>query len=225
MTVQLDLIKNVAYFSGLSDAELESIRVHTFEKSVEKGQIVVYEGEPAEALYFVAGGVLKIFKTSAEGKEQILMLVRPGDSFNDVPVLEGGQNLTSAGAMMPVTLYEIRKTNFYDILKVNSKVALNAIQVLCQRVTHLVSLVEDLSFRQVTGRVAKILLEHAGAGSDQCHSFFYLPPVRLIGMLYGQAVRRKKVKCLVVEGLVFNLFHPTVDKKRLSMPAMDKAHR
>ena len=166
MTVQLDLIKNVAYFSGLSDAELESIRVHTFEKSVEKGQIVVYEGEPAEALYFVAGGVLKIFKTSAEGKEQILMLVRPGDSFNDVPVLEGGQNLTSAGAMMPVTLYEIRKTNFYDILKVNSKVALNAIQVLCQRVTHLVSLVEDLSFRQVTGRVAKILFEHARTGGD-----------------------------------------------------------
>lgn len=166
MAVSLELLKNVAYFSGLSDAELEAIRKHTFEKSVDKGETVVYEGEPAEALYFVAAGVLKIFKTSAEGKEQILLLVRPGDSFNDVPVFASGQNLTSAEAMMPVTLYEIRKSNFSEVLKENSKVALNAIQVLCQRVTHLVSLVEDLSFRQVTGRVAKILLEHARAGSD-----------------------------------------------------------
>lgn len=166
MAVQLDFLKNIAYFAGLSEAELEPVRKHAFEKSMEKGEIVVYEGEPAETLYLVASGVLKIFKTSAEGKEQILTLVRPGDSFNDVPVFGGGQNLASAEAMMPVTLYGIRKTSFYDILKGNSKVALNAIEVLCQRVTHLVSLVEDLSFRQVTGRVAKILFEHARSGGD-----------------------------------------------------------
>ncbi len=96
MAVQLDFFKSIAYFAGLNEAELELVRKHAFEKSVEKGEIVVYEGELAEALYFVAGGVLKIFKTSAEGKEQILMLVRPGESFNDVPVFEGGQNLASA---------------------------------------------------------------------------------------------------------------------------------
>jgi len=166
MAVQSDFFKSIAYFAGLNEAELELVRKHAFEKSVEKDEIVVYEGEPAEALYFVAGGVLKIFKTSTEGKEQILTLVRPGDSFNDVPVFEGGQNLASAEAMMPVTLYGIRKTSFYDILKEHPRVALNAIQVLSQRVTHFVSLVEDLSFRQVTGRVAKILFEHARTGGD-----------------------------------------------------------
>lgn len=167
MAVQLDFLKNIAYGAGLSDAELEQLRKHAFEKSWEKGEILVYEGEPAEALYFVASRVVKIFKTSAEGKEQIFCLVRPGDSFNDVPVSEGGQNLASAEAMMPVTLYGIRKTDFNRVLKENPKVAQNTIQVLSQRVVHLVSLVEDLSFRQVTGRVAKILFEHARDGGDR----------------------------------------------------------
>jgi len=167
MVVQLDLLRNIVYFSGLSDAELEPVKALFFEKSADRGEIVVYEGEPAEALYFVASGVLKVFKTSAEGKEQILTLVRPGESFNDVPVSAGSPNLASAEAMMPVIIYGIRKASFYDFLKANSKMALNAIQLLCARVTLLVSLVEDLSFRQVTSRVAKILFEHARGDGDR----------------------------------------------------------
>ncbi|MFQ5917762.1 MAG: Crp/Fnr family transcriptional regulator, partial [Candidatus Binatia bacterium] len=121
--------------------------------------------EPAEALYFVASGVVKVFKMSAAGKEQILYLTRPGESFNDVPVFDGGPNPVSAQAMGPVVLYGIRKSDLEVILREHPQVALNVTQVLSRRVRHLVSLVEDLSFRHVIGRVAKILLEHAGDGA------------------------------------------------------------
>lgn len=161
MTEQIGLLKTLNYFAGLGEAELEQVRKLTFKKSAEKGVVLVHEGEPAEALYFVVDGVVKIFKTSAGGREQTLMLVRPGESFNDVPVFEGGLNLASAEAMMPVTLYGIRKTDFRSLLKEHPQLALNTIQVLSERVGHLTALVEDLSFRQVTGRVAKILLEYA----------------------------------------------------------------
>lgn len=160
MAVQVEFLKSIPYFSGLSPAELDSIRELIFEKTAERGDIILLEGESAEALYFVASGAVKVFKTSAEGKEQILNIVRPGESFNDVPIFDGGANPASAQAMGPVVLYAIKKSDLEGILGDHPQVALNVIRVLSQRVRHLVSLVEDLSFRHVTGRVAKILLEH-----------------------------------------------------------------
>jgi CRP-like cAMP-binding protein len=160
MAVQLEFLKNILYFSGLSPAELESIGKLVFEKTADRAEMVLLEGEPAENLYFVASGAVKVFKTSAEGKEQILSIVRPGESFNDVPIFDGGPNPASARAMGPVTLCGIRKNDMEAIVRNHPQIALNVIKVLARRVRHLVALVEDLSFRHVISRVAKILFEH-----------------------------------------------------------------
>ena len=164
MAIEVEFLKSIPYFSGLSPAELDSIKQLIFEKTVERGEIILLEGEPAEALFFVASGVVKVFKTSAEGKEQILSIVRPGESFNDVPIFDDGLNPASAQAMGPVVLYRIRKSELKAILRDYPQVTVNVIRVLAEQVRQLVSLVEDLSFRHVIGRVAKILLEHAGDG-------------------------------------------------------------
>jgi len=162
MTVQLDFLNSILYFSNLELADLESIRKLVFEKTADRAEMVLLEGEPAANLYFVASGVVKMFKTSAEGKEQILSIVRPGESFNDVPIFDGGSNPASARTMGPVLLYGIKKNDMEAILRNHPQIALNVIKVLASRVRHLVSLVEDLSFKHVIGRVAKILLEHVG---------------------------------------------------------------
>jgi len=164
MAGQVAFLKSIPYFSGLSSSELDSIKQLTFEKTAERGEMILLEGESAEALYFVASGVVKVFKTSAEGKEQILNIVRPGESFNEVPVLDGSPNPAGAQAIGPVVLYGIRKGDLKVILQDYPPVALNIIKVLAGRVRHLVSLVEDLSFKRVVSRVAKILLEQAGDG-------------------------------------------------------------
>ena len=160
--VQLDFLKSIPYFAGLSTAELEAISRRIFKKTAERGEVIVLEGEPAEALFFVNSGAVKVFKTSVEGKEQILNIVRPGESFNEVPILDDGPNPSSAQAMVPVVLYGIRKSELKVILQEHPQAALNIIRVLAERVRQLVSLVEDLSFRHVISRVARILLEHAG---------------------------------------------------------------
>jgi CRP-like cAMP-binding protein len=162
MAVQLEFLKGIVYFSDLGLAELESIKRLVFEKTADRAEVVLLEGEPAANLYFVASGVVKVFKTSAEGKEQILSIVRPGESFNDVPIFDGGPNPVSARAMGPVLLYGIKKNDMEAILRNYPQIALNVIKVLARRVRHLVSLVEDLSFKHVISRVAKILLEHTG---------------------------------------------------------------
>jgi len=164
MVVQVEFLKSVPHFSGLSESELAAIRKYVFEKKAERGELLLFEGEPAEVLYFVAAGAVKIFKTSADGKEQIFHIVRPGESFNDVPVFSGGTSLVSAEAMGAVVLNAIKKSDMAVVLQEYSQVARNVIRVLSQRVQELVMLVEDFSFRRVTSRVAKMLLEYAGDG-------------------------------------------------------------
>jgi len=165
MAVQVEHIKSIPYFAGLSSADLEAIKALIFEVEAERGKLLLLEGEPSESLYFVVSGAVKVFKTSADGKEQILQIMRPGEAFNEVPVFDGGLNLATAQAMGPVVIYGIKKENLETILRNHSKVALNAIRVLSQKLRHVVSLVEDLSFRHVNARVAKILLEYASDGS------------------------------------------------------------
>ena len=162
MAVELEFLKGIPYFSDLSLAELESIRKLVFEKSADRAETVSLEGESAANLYFIASGAVKVFKTSAEGKEQILNIVRPGESFNDVPIFDGGPNPAGARAMGPVLLYGIKKIDMEAILRNYPDIAFSVIKVLARRVRQLVSLVEDLSFRHVISRVAKILFEHIG---------------------------------------------------------------
>jgi CRP/FNR family transcriptional regulator len=164
MSVTIAFLKSIPYFSKLSPDELSSVKELVFEKNVARGDVIVLEGEPAEALYFVVAGAVKMSRTSIEGKEQVLNIVRPGDSFNDVPLFDSGPNFASAQAMGPVTLYGISKHDLNVFLLDNPQIAINIINVLAAQVRHLVSLVDDLSFKPVVGRVARTLLEYAEDG-------------------------------------------------------------
>ena len=166
MASKLELLKSSPYFSGLGSDELEAINRLVFEKSYGQGAVIILEGEMAEALYFVASGAVKVFKTSADGKEQTLAIIRPQETFNEVPVFDGDVNPASAQAMTPVTLYGIRRNDIGNILHSSPSMAINVIKVMAGRLRHLVALVEDLSFRHVIGRVARILLEYAADGAS-----------------------------------------------------------
>jgi len=161
MSINVDLLSSTQYFSGLDLAKVESVRPFVLERTATKGEYIIDDGETAEALYLVISGALKEIKTSAEGKELILRIVRPGESFNDIPVFDGGHNIASVQAIGSVSLYEISSTNMEIILHEHPDVALNAIKVIAQRARFFTSLVEDLSFKHVIGRIAKLLLEYA----------------------------------------------------------------
>ena len=167
MAVDVEPLKRVEYFSGCTTAELDWVKDFITQETVDKGGIFLIEGEWYDFLYFLISGVAKVYKTSSDGKEQILRIIRPGDSFNDVPVLSGGVNLASAAAMSGALLNGIKKKDLEAVSKEHPQIALNIIKVLSQRVQEMIELVEDLSFRNVSGRVAKILLEHIGNGNGE----------------------------------------------------------
>ena len=164
MAVTADIIETIAYFRGLGRSELDAIGRLVFEKETDRGKVIQLDGEPVEELYFVISGVVKLMKTSADGKEQIFKIVRPGESFGDVPALDGQPSYVSAQAMTPVGLYGIKSEDMAMLIRDYPQVASNAIGVLSAETRHLASLVEELSFKQVISRLAGILL-NPGDGS------------------------------------------------------------
>ena len=110
-------------------------------------------------------GLVKVFKTSAEGKEQVLRLIEPGRTFNDVPALDGGPNPASAAALEESVIYAIGRADLQRLILERPALAAAAVRALAGALRHMVALVEDLSFRHVTARVAKILLEQEAASS------------------------------------------------------------
>ncbi len=194
------MLKSIPYFIGLNDSEIESVGKYIFEKKADRGEILSFEGERADALYFLVEGVVKVFKTSADGKEQIFRILRPGDSFNDVSVLSGMPNLISAAAMSAVVLNAIKKNDLEKILREHPQIAQNVIQVLSRRVQELVSLVEDFSFRHVTSRVAKMLLEYASDGAGEHPRLTQQEMASMIGT--AREMVGRSLKNLETEGII-----------------------
>ena len=101
MTIDATFLKSIPYFSVMNTSELEAIKQSFSEKTMQRGEVIFREGELSDTFFFVVAGAVKIFKTSAQGKEQILSIARPGEALNDIPVFDGGTNPTNAQTLGP----------------------------------------------------------------------------------------------------------------------------
>ena len=221
MGIDTEFLSSIAYFSGLAPAELDSVRDLLFEKSAENGDLILLEGEPAGAIYFVASGLVRVFKTSAEGKEQILSFVRPGESFNDVAAFDSGLNLGGARAVGPVVLYGMAKDRLEAVLRDHPQLAVNAVRQLSRQMRQLVSLVEDLSFRHVAARVARILLEYAGDGTGPRPRLTQQEMAAMAGT--AREMVGRSLKSLEDEGAIRLDHHRVVITDREALEAMAEA--
>ncbi|MFA6346876.1 MAG: Crp/Fnr family transcriptional regulator [Dehalococcoidales bacterium] len=161
MKTKTELVNTSVFFAGLKPEELEPIIKLIIEKKYERDEMLFFEGDATESLIFLASGVVKIFKTSPDGKEQILSIAHPEETLNELPLFNGGLNATSAQAMMRVVVYMINKRDIEMLMRKYPLVASNVIHILAKRTRRLVTLVEELSFKRVNGRLAGILLENA----------------------------------------------------------------
>ena len=166
MPIDIEALKRVDYFAGCTNEEYNWLKDFMTQETVEKDSIFLFEGEWSDYLYFLISGVVKVYKTSADGKEQILHLVHEGESLNDVSTFDGGPNAASMLAMTPTVLYKMKKSDMKAALRNHPRIVMNVTRALAMRVRRDSSLVGDLSFTQVTGRLAKVLLKLAGDEAD-----------------------------------------------------------
>ncbi len=196
-----ELIRSSPYFTGLDDYVLESIRSLMVKRTVEKQEVLWMEQDPAQTIYFVASGLIRLFKVSTEGKEQIIRLVRLGECFGHNGILNGGYNPEIAQALVPATLYGLSKNNLDNLLAQNNQLALNTVKALAIEIHNYITLIEDLSLRCVKGRLARMLVEYDQGGVfDRSLSLRRGDMAAMVGTV--REVLGKSLKVLEEEGLV-----------------------
>jgi CRP/FNR family transcriptional regulator len=153
-----------SFFDDLAIEDLGVLAGAMVRREYPAGQIVLLEGAASSVLYVVQAGRLKLYKTSTRGREQVLRLLRPGDMFNEVAVFDEGPNPASAQAIEDCTLYLLRRRDLMRFVAERPGIAVATTRTFARRLREALELVEDLAFRDVTSRLAKILLEgHDGA--------------------------------------------------------------
>ena len=155
------------FFDDLATDDLAALGAAMFQRQYPAGQIVLLEGAASSVLYVVQAGRLKLFKTSPRGREQVLRLLRPGDMFNEVAVFDEGPNPASAQAIEDCTLYLLRRRDLMRFVSERPGIALAITHTFAKRLREALALVEDLAFRDVTSRIAKILLEDQDGGAPR----------------------------------------------------------
>jgi CRP-like cAMP-binding protein len=161
MPAPLELLRGVSYFRPLPEPDLVQLQSRAIHQQFSRGRIVMLENDTCPGMYLIESGRVKLFRTSSDGREQVLMLVGPGGAFNDVPVFDGGPNAAAAAATERTSLYLIPSEHVLAAMRARPDAALAVAREFAGQLRRLANLVEDLSFRHVTSRVAKLLLEYA----------------------------------------------------------------
>ena len=151
-------LKKTSLFNCLNSFQLARLGRAIAIKSYKKDALIFSEGDPASGFYIVAEGKVKVYKLSAGGKEYIMNVFTSGQTIAEVTVFSGQDYPAYAQAITNSTLLFLPKLQLLDILREHPEIALRMLAALSQRQRHFAEMIEDLSLRDVSCRLAKYLL-------------------------------------------------------------------
>jgi CRP/FNR family transcriptional regulator len=155
------VLAGTALLSGLSQDELRTLARRTVRKLFKSGELLFAEGEPCHGLHIVASGRVRIFKASANGREQVLAVNEPGETVAELPVFDGGPYPASAMAIEDTQIAFISQHDFHGYCLEHPQVALKVLSVAGARLRRLVGIIEELSFTTIRQRLVSTLLKLA----------------------------------------------------------------
>jgi len=153
------------YFAALPASILAAVGRRVAVRACAKGALVFGEGEPGHGLYLVASGLVRVFKSSEDGREQVLHHMAQGRSFNDVAAFDGGPCPASAQAVEPSTILVLRRDDLLELMRSHPEIALAVVRELSARLRQMSGLVEHLALRGVVARVAGELARLSTGGA------------------------------------------------------------
>jgi CRP/FNR family transcriptional regulator len=162
-----DWLQMTLLFRGLSRSQLLCLCQIVQPQTWQKDELIFKQGSPATGFFVVKTGRVKVFKVSLMGKEQILNIFEPGDNFAEVAALDGQPFPASAAALDRVELIFCPRPVFLELLRQDPDIAINMLISLSQHSRHLVSVIEDLSFKNVPQRLAAYLLNLSDVSSEK----------------------------------------------------------
>lgn len=156
---KVPILKRTELFRDLDDAVLDVLATHSVVKRLRRNEILFLAGEPAKGLYVIASGSVRAFRTSADGREQVIHVERAVTTIAEVPVFDDGNYPSTVAAEESTTLYFLSKQQIVKTAYEYPQLALAAVKIMAARLRRCAELVETLSLREVGQRLARLILD------------------------------------------------------------------
>lgn len=157
MQHNIEYLKKVPFFEGLSDADLRMVAAVMVERSYPKGSIIFMEGDRGEALFVIRHGRVKISKSTADGREQILHMLKDGDIFAEVVLFDQGAYPATAEAVEDTRCWLLRNEEMEKLLQSQPMLGVKLLRVMSRRLRQAQFLIRDLALHDAYGRMAGLL--------------------------------------------------------------------
>ncbi|MCD6153553.1 MAG: Crp/Fnr family transcriptional regulator [Syntrophobacterales bacterium] len=158
MTKVHDILLTSQLFEGLPEYHLEEIRKISVDKYFNKGEFIFFDGDEGNGFYLVVEGTVNVYKVSPEGKEQILHIVKEGETIGAVPVFSGKSFPANARAISKSRLLFFPRGKFINLITNNPSLTMNILALLSMRLREFTIQIENLSLKEIPGRLAAYLL-------------------------------------------------------------------
>lgn len=159
-------LRNVPLFQSLSSSEKALVEICLKVKFFEKGETLFWEGEPCERIFIVKSGRVKIFRTAASGREQILEILNPGDTCACNPGSVTWSCSTNAQALTSCSAWFLSRDDYIKLVKTHSNLTHAINKLFAHRLCQFSSLIVEVSLNEVKKRLIKFLLDMSDQGAS-----------------------------------------------------------
>lgn len=146
------------FFAGLGPEAIDAIARLCVFRTLGADEVLFEKGEPADALYAIRRGQIRIATGTAGGRRLTLNLLGSGDVFGEVALLDGRSRTADAIAAEPTELFVVRRRDFQALLEQKPALAIRIIELLCERIRWMSERMEETVLLPVSERLARRLL-------------------------------------------------------------------
>jgi CRP/FNR family transcriptional regulator len=170
------ILRRLGLFQGLDEPALRAVAARLIPRHMSAGTILFQRGQLCRGVYILVSGEVEIYRTTSDGREQVILTEVPVKTIAELPLFDGAAYPASARTSQPSNLLFLSLDDFQRLYREHPEIADAVIQNLGRRLRHLVRVVERISLREVSGRVALALLDFAEqAGELRDGGSFQIP--------------------------------------------------
>ncbi len=155
------VLRRAPLFDALDDEGARTLRCQMAELKLSRGEHLFLEGDDGDSLYVVIDGKMKLTRAAADGRENLLSVIGPGEMFGELSLFDPRPRTSSASAVTDAVLASLKHEALMPWLRERPDVSLHMLRALAQRLRRANDVTADLVFTDVPGRVAKNLLDLA----------------------------------------------------------------
>jgi len=175
MSEKISVIKKSPLFENLPEEILRYISKESLVSYYKKREIIYLPADEREYVYLLAKGKVKISRLSEDGREIIIEIVNPGEAFGEMAILSEDDRNNMATALEKSVILRFEVEDLRQLLYKSPQFALNVLKFLAEKKINLENKIEDLAFRNVPSRLAKVLLRMADIYGQKLNGHIRIP--------------------------------------------------